>query len=99
MTRPFQRILLPAAAGALVIAVWYGVHFYLSEDMRFLLPTPGAILDAFFENRAVLARAAWNTSQGALLGFGLTEERILDHLEKEGPNLTTRFFFPASLSA
>src|SRR5687768_2853954 len=71
MTRPFQRILLPAAAGALVIAVWYGVHFYLSEDMRFLLPTPGAILDAFFEHRAVLARAAWNTSQGALLGFGL----------------------------
>jgi NitT/TauT family transport system permease protein len=71
MTRPFQRIFLPAAAGALVIAVWYGVHFCLSEDMRFLLPTPGAILDAFFEHRAVLARAAWNTSQGALLGFGL----------------------------
>ena len=71
MTHPFQRILLPAAAGALVIAVWYGIHFYLEEDMRFLLPTPGAIVNALVEHRAPLARAAWNTSQGALLGFGL----------------------------
>lgn len=71
MSHPLLRILLPALAGALVIALWYGVHFYLSEDMRFLLPTPGAILEALSENRASLARAAWNTSQGALLGFGL----------------------------
>lgn len=54
-----------------MIAVWYGVHLYLEEDMRFLLPTPGAIVDALVEHRASLARAAWNTSQGALLGFGL----------------------------
>jgi NitT/TauT family transport system permease protein len=47
------------------------VHFYLSEDMRFLLPTPGAILDAFAEHRTTLARATWSTTQGALLGFGL----------------------------
>src|ERR1044072_1675310 len=39
--------------------------------MRFLLPTPGAILDALAEHREVLARAAWNTSKGALLGFGV----------------------------
>jgi NitT/TauT family transport system permease protein len=39
--------------------------------MRFLLPTPGAILDAFVEHRGALARATWNTAQGALLGFGL----------------------------
>jgi NitT/TauT family transport system permease protein len=39
--------------------------------MRFLLPTPGAIVGAFFDHRDVLLRAAWNTSQGALLGFGL----------------------------
>jgi NitT/TauT family transport system permease protein len=71
MNRPLLRILLPAAAGALVIAVWYGVHFYLDEEMRFLFPTPGAIVDALHEHRAALARAAWNTSKGALVGFGL----------------------------
>jgi NitT/TauT family transport system permease protein len=69
--RPLLKILLPAAAGALVIALWYGVHFYLTEDMRFLLPTPGAIVDAFHEHREAMVRAAWNTSKGALVGFGL----------------------------
>src|SRR4051812_45293313 len=39
--------------------------------MRFLLPTPGAILQAFHDHRDALARAALNTTQGALLGFGL----------------------------
>lgn len=71
MSRPLFKILLPAAAGALVMALWYGLHFYLSEEMRFLLPTPGAILDAFRDNHEVLIRAAWNTSKGALIGFGL----------------------------
>lgn len=71
MSRSTLRIVLPATAGALVVALWYGLHFYLSEDMRFLLPTPGAILEAFRENHEVLIRSAWNTSKGALLGFGL----------------------------
>lgn len=71
MSRPLLRILLPAVAGALVIALWYLVHFYLDEDMRFLFPTPGAILGALQDERATLFRAAWNTSQGALLGFSL----------------------------
>ena len=71
MSHPAFRILLPAFAGALVLALWYGIHFYLTAEMRFLLPTPGAILDAFVEHRGALARATWNTAQGALLGFGL----------------------------
>ncbi len=71
MSRPFLQILLPAAAGALMIALWYAVHFHLAEEMRFLLPTPGAVLDAFRANADSLARAAWSTSKGALLGFGL----------------------------
>lgn len=71
MSHPAFRILLPAAAGALVIALWYAVHFYLAEEMRFLLPTPGAILDAWFDHRDALLRAAWSTTKGALLGFGL----------------------------
>jgi NitT/TauT family transport system permease protein len=71
VSRTLLKIILPAIAGALAIAVWYGIHFYLAEEMRFLLPTPGAIIDAFAEHRHVLARAAWTTSKGALLGFGL----------------------------
>jgi NitT/TauT family transport system permease protein len=71
VSRPLLRILLPAAAGALVLALWYGVHFYLTEEMRFLLPTPGSILAAFQEHHESMTRAAWNTSQGALIGFGL----------------------------
>jgi NitT/TauT family transport system permease protein len=71
LNRPLLRILLPALAGALVLALWYAIHFYLSEDLRFLLPTPAAIVGAFHDHRDVLLRAAWNTSQGALLGFGL----------------------------
>jgi len=71
MPRNLLNILLPALAGALVIAAWYGVHFYLDEEMRFLLPTPVAVLAAFRDNHAALARAALNTAEGALLGFGL----------------------------
>ena len=40
MSRSLLKILLPAFAGALVIAVWYGVHFYLAEEMRFLTAGP-----------------------------------------------------------
>lgn len=71
MNHPLAKILLPALTGALVIAAWYAVHFYLSPEMRFLLPTPRAVLQAFQDNSGSLASAAWNTSQGALLGFGL----------------------------
>jgi NitT/TauT family transport system permease protein len=71
MPRALLKILLPAAAGAVVVALWYGVHFYLDEEMRFLLPTPAAILQALVDQRESLGRAALNTTEGALLGFGL----------------------------
>lgn len=71
MANKALKILLPALTGALLIAVWYGIHFFISEDRRFLLPTPAAILQAFIDNAPYLFRAAINTSQGALLGFGL----------------------------
>ena len=71
MTRPLLKFLLPAALGALVIAVWYGVHFYLAEEMRFILPSPRAVWQALVDNRETLARATLNTTEGALLGFGL----------------------------
>jgi len=71
MPRALLKILLPAAAAAVVVALWYGVHFYLDEEMRFLLPTPAAILQALVDQRESLGRAALNTTEGALLGFGL----------------------------
>lgn len=71
MPRPPIKLLLPAVAGAVVLGLWYGVHFYLEEEMRFLLPTPGAVLRAFWEHHEALGRATVNTTQGALLGFGL----------------------------
>lgn len=72
MTNKALRFLLPALAGALLIAAWYAIHFWvISEDRRFLLPTPGAILGALQENAPYLARAALNTAKAALLGFVL----------------------------
>jgi NitT/TauT family transport system permease protein len=71
MSRPLLKILLPALTGVVVIAVWYGIHFYLEPEMRFLLPTPGAIVTALRENAEALTRGAINTSQGALIGFVL----------------------------
>jgi NitT/TauT family transport system permease protein len=71
MSPPLRKIVLPALTGSLVIALWYALHFYLSEERRFLLPSPGHVVAAFIDNGPALARAAWNTSQGALIGFGL----------------------------
>ena len=71
MSKRLLHIVLPALTGAVSIAFWYGVHAYLSEDSRFLLPTPGAVIDALAENREALLRASLNTAEGALLGFAL----------------------------
>jgi NitT/TauT family transport system permease protein len=71
MPRRLLNIVLPALTGALFIALCYGIHFWLSEDLRFLFPTPGAIFGALVENREALARATLNTTEGALLGFAL----------------------------
>jgi NitT/TauT family transport system permease protein len=64
-----RQFVLPAIAGIAGIIAWYAVHFALSEDMRFVLPTPGAIWDALRENGATLVRATFNTGAGALVGF------------------------------
>lgn len=71
MPRRYLNLVLPAATGALVTAAWYGLHFCLSEDLRFLLPTPAAIVAAFRDNAGALAHAALNTTEGALFGFVL----------------------------
>lgn len=72
MSSKALKIILPALTGALVIGLWHVVHFYvISEERRFLLPAPSAVLAAFRDQAPYLWRAATNTSQGALLGFGL----------------------------
>jgi len=69
MPRRLLNLLLPAVSGALFIAIWYAIRLSLLEEMRFLLPSPGEILLAFRDNGDALARAALNTTEGALLGF------------------------------
>jgi NitT/TauT family transport system permease protein len=71
MNRRALNIIGPIATGLLVIAAWYGRHFTLSDETRFLLPSPGHVLNALRDNQDVLLRATLNTTKGALLGFGL----------------------------
>jgi NitT/TauT family transport system permease protein len=71
MPRRWLKFLLPLLTGVLVIGLWYAIHFWMVEERRFMLPTPGAILRAFRDNASYLAQAAANTSVGALLGFSL----------------------------
>lgn len=66
---PLRRF-LPFLTGAVFIAAWYGVHFALSPEERYLLPRPDAILRAFRDEGAVLGPATLNTALGALSGFG-----------------------------
>ncbi|MDB6168930.1 MAG: binding-protein-dependent transport system inner rane component [Verrucomicrobia bacterium] len=69
MPKRLLHLLLPAFTGALFVAIWYAIRYAMSEEMRFLLPTPGEILAALHDNRDALGRAALNTTEGALLGF------------------------------
>lgn len=71
MQRIARTIVLPAIAGLLMIAVWYGVHFALSADQKFMLPTPGQVLGAWNDNATALWQATLNTTTGAVLGFAI----------------------------
>jgi NitT/TauT family transport system permease protein len=71
MRRHLTNIFLPAATGALMIALWYLLRHWLSEDYKFLLPTPDEIITALRTNSEILTRAIINTTEGALLGFSL----------------------------
>jgi len=71
MRAKLRSIGYPAATGALVIALWYGLWHSLSADTRFLLPLPHEILAALRDNFALLSRSILNTAQAALFGFAL----------------------------
>ena len=62
-------ILLPAFSTALLVGLWYLVHALMSEEQRFLLPTPVEVIKSFGKEGAALWGAAKNTFLGATLGF------------------------------
>jgi NitT/TauT family transport system permease protein len=71
MKRPILQIFAPAVVGVLVMLSWVWANRALSDDTKFLLPSPGKVLAAFQENQDTLLRATLNTAEGALLGFSL----------------------------
>jgi NitT/TauT family transport system permease protein len=66
----FRAIWLPAVAGLLAVAAWYGVK-YAAGLPSFVLPTPREVADAAWEERATLWHGALVTATGAVLGFVL----------------------------
>lgn len=68
MKRRVLRCLLPVVAGAIGIAAWYALR-HLVGIPAWLLPVPHEILIAMNDQRALLAAAAWQTTQSAILGF------------------------------
>jgi NitT/TauT family transport system permease protein len=58
----------PLCAGALLIALWYAVRRFGHVE-SWLLPTPGEILQAAWQERSTLLAAVLITSRGAILGF------------------------------
>lgn len=69
MSRRLLNFLLPLGTGVLMVGIWYAIRHGLSEDMKFLLPTPDEIWAALDANSESLSRATLNTTKGAVLGF------------------------------
>ena len=67
---PIWGWILPLVAGALIIALWYGVRAATGMQ-SWILPTPLEVLRAAWHERSVLFAAAGSTAVGALLGFVL----------------------------
>jgi NitT/TauT family transport system permease protein len=70
MNRRALTFLLPVLTGILLIAAWYAARLWIvPADLRFLLPTPHVVLNAFAEQGPQLWAATLNTAVGAFLGF------------------------------
>lgn len=62
------RWLFPLGTGILLLALWYGAKL-LWQIPTFVLPTPGEILAAAWQERRTLVASVLITGRGALLGF------------------------------
>lgn len=62
------RFVLPVAVACLVALVWHCVVVWY-EIPKIVLPTPLAVLNAFWQERWILLRASWITLQGAAVGL------------------------------
>ncbi len=60
--------LLPVISGAVFVALWYAIRHF-SGLQSWILPTPGEILEAAWNERGRLLPAVGKTSVGALAGF------------------------------
>ncbi len=67
-TLPLGMILPPALFVAALVGLW-GVLSAVGVIPRYILPAPGAILDEFVKNHAVLTKHALTTVGEALAGF------------------------------
>ncbi|MDY7103682.1 MAG: ABC transporter permease [Actinomycetota bacterium] len=65
----------PAAVFAVILAVWYAISYgVLSEDRRFLLPPPHAVIDQGFlaaEARGEILASLWVSTEVALIGLAI----------------------------
>jgi NitT/TauT family transport system permease protein len=68
MSRPVERWLLPAGAGAILVGLWYALTQIFKLE-AYVLPTPDEIIRAAWKERRTLTLAALITGQGAILGF------------------------------
>lgn len=72
MKRAFEKqagLILPLLLAPLFILLWHGGVLCLSEERRLFMPGPWSVLNALITHREELARAAWHTGLGALVGF------------------------------
>ena len=60
--------LLPVFSGVLFVALWYAVRHF-SGVPSWILPTPGEILEAAWQERVRLLHGVRSTALGALAGF------------------------------
>ncbi|MCD8482309.1 MAG: ABC transporter permease [Verrucomicrobia bacterium] len=63
-----QKIILPIAAGILILSLWSGIKAWFQLP-AFLLPGPSEVLQAGWNERHALTTATWTTFRGAGLGF------------------------------
>lgn len=67
---PLLLWILPVASGLLFVAIWYAIRQW-SGLQSWILPTPLEIMEAAWNERVRLLRAAGHTAWGALGGFAL----------------------------